>query len=79
VAATTEEKLTWFLLGWASVFAIKYLVIGLKEWNNTFHPGLIIAENQQPFYYPWLGAFYGGGETFQRIPPHGGRGGAGRR
>ena len=59
MAATTEEKIAWFVVGWASVFALKYVVFGLTNWNNMFHPGLVIAPNQYGFQEPFFGVFSG--------------------
>jgi len=47
----------WFVIGWASVLLLKYVVFGLTAWNGVLHPGLIPAPNQQPYLQPFLGLF----------------------
>ena len=50
-------KFKWFVIGWFSILVLKYVIVGLDAWNNTFHPGLIIAPNQQAYRRPFLGWF----------------------
>lgn len=52
-----QVKLWYFLLGWASILFLKYIVFGITAWNNALHPGLIPAPNQQPYLKPFLGIF----------------------
>lgn len=53
-------KVRWFLIGWASVLVLKYVVFGITAWNNVLHPGLVPAPNQTPYLQPFLGLFSGG-------------------
>ena len=52
-----DVRVKWFLIGWASVLLLKYVVVGLTAWNNVLHPGLLPAPNQQAYLKPWLGIF----------------------
>lgn len=53
---TNEEKLQWAGIGWLALLGVKYIVFGLDQWNAIFHPGLVIAPNQEAFRKPFLGA-----------------------
>ena len=55
------RDLFWFVLGWASILFLKYIVFGITAWNDILHPGLIPAPNQQPYLEPFLGLFSGNG------------------
>jgi hypothetical protein len=34
-----DERLKWMALGVASLLFIKYVVVGLDEWDGWLHPG----------------------------------------
>ncbi len=48
--SSTENKLFWFLMGVATVFILKYDVIGLKQWNIEFHPEIANTEIDRGAY-----------------------------
>ena len=53
----------WFITGWASIFALKYVVIGLRQWDTLFHPERLVADTTGPwakFSEPFMGMFSGG-------------------
>jgi hypothetical protein len=50
-----NEKLKWAAVGWISLLAMKYLIVGLDDWNGALHPGIQIAPNQEAFRKPLLG------------------------
>lgn len=52
-----DVRVKWFLIGWAAVLIIKYVVVGLDAWNAALHPGLVIAPNQAAFRRPLFGIF----------------------
>jgi hypothetical protein len=50
--------LFFFLLGFGTVYLLKYVVFGLYAWNRAFHPGRI--EHQSTLFYfgkPFFGVF----------------------
>lgn len=44
-----NQKVKWFLIGWAAMASLKYFVFGLDKWNAQFHPGAVLAPNQEPY------------------------------
>jgi hypothetical protein len=55
----TAEKIKWAAIGWALLLGVKYLIVGLDDWNAVLHPGLQTAPNQEMFRKPLLGLFGG--------------------
>lgn len=56
------SPLMWAFIGWASVFALKYLVLGLRQWDTMFHPERLVADTTGPwarFAPPFMGIFGG--------------------
>lgn len=50
----------FMFLGWLMVFAVKYVIVGLAQWDNWFHPERYQADTTGPysrFSLPFLGAF----------------------
>jgi hypothetical protein len=53
----TNDQIKWAAIGWISLLAMKYLIVGLDDWNALLHPGLVIAPNQEIFRKPLMGVF----------------------
>lgn len=55
--------LFWMFVGWATVFGVKYLVVGLRQWDVMFHPERLTADTTGPwarFAPPFMGILGGG-------------------
>lgn len=55
-----NPKLQWFLIGLVTLWILKYMVIGLGEWDRLFHPERLPGDSSGPykaFVPPLLGIF----------------------
>jgi hypothetical protein len=55
-----EYALMFAFLGWLLVFAVKYIFVGLGQWDTWFHPERYTADTTGPykqFTKPFLGVF----------------------
>lgn len=49
-----DSRLKWMLLGVLVLLVLKYGVMGLTLWDQTFHPGRV-EDPASPFLRPLLG------------------------
>lgn len=55
-----EYALFFMFLGWLMVFIVKYIIVGLGQWDLWFHPERYAADTTGPyqqFSKPFLGVF----------------------
>lgn len=46
-----ERNFNFFVAGFASVFLLKYVVVGLNKWNEIFHPERAKVENGSGLFF----------------------------
>lgn len=55
-----DYAIFFMFLGWLLIFAIKYVFVGLAQWDSWFHPERFVADTTGPyaqFSKPFLGVF----------------------
>lgn len=55
-----ESALAFMFLGWLIGWLLKYIVFGLRKWDNAFHPERLAGDTTGPykaFAEPFLGLF----------------------
>jgi hypothetical protein len=45
-----EDKVFWFLFGAASLLIVKYIVVGLNDWDTALHPERIESPSMPLFF-----------------------------
>lgn len=46
----TEEKIKWFTFGAVSLLFVKYVLVGLDDWDSVLHPNRIEAKDTPIFF-----------------------------
>lgn len=50
----TKQAIKHIAIGFAGLLVIKYLIVGLDDWNNVLHPERIEAKTMPLFFHQGL-------------------------